>query len=190
MFKSLIFGFILSATLVFSSAAQSSNSSHGNAMASGSAAKSSLSPADKRFVDKAAEGGMAEVELGQLATQKAASEDVKKFGQRMVDDHSKANDQLKELASSKGVNLPSGLDAKDQATKERLSKLSGEQFDHAYMQDMVKDHTKDVAEFRHESTMAKDPDVKNFASQTLPTLQEHLSLAKSIAPQQASQAKK
>ena len=125
MFKSLIFGFILSATLVFSSAAQSSNSSHGNAMASGSAAKSSLSPADKRFIDKAAEGGMAEVELGQLATQKAASEDVKKFGQRMVDDHSKADQQLKQLASTKGVTLPTTLDKSAQKEYDKLSKLSG-----------------------------------------------------------------
>ena len=82
---------------------------------------SGLSPADKRFVKEAAQGGMAEVELGQLAVQKASSDDVKKFGQRMVDDHTKANDKLKEVASSEGITLPQGLNAKDEATKDRLS---------------------------------------------------------------------
>jgi putative membrane protein len=149
---------------------------------------SQLSAMDKHFIRKAAEGGLAEVELGKLATQKASSDEVKKFGQRMVDDHSKANDQLKQLAQQKGVDLPTQPDAKDKATKSRLEKLSGEQFDKAYMQDMVKDHTKDVSEFKKESTSAKDPDVKNFASQTLPTLQDHLKEAKSIAPKENKQA--
>ena|SRR5947209_2532043 len=153
-----------------------------------SSGSSQLSAMDKHFVRKAAQGGLAEVELGKLATQKASSDEVKKFGQRMVDDHSKANDQLKQLAQQKGVDLPTQPDAKDQATKKRLEKLSGEQFDKAYMQDMVKDHTKDVAEFQKESNSAKDPDVKNFASQTLPTLQDHLKEAKSIAPKENKEA--
>jgi putative membrane protein len=149
---------------------------------------SQLSASDQSFVKKAAAGGMAEVELGKLATEKASSDDVKKFGQRMVEDHSKANDQLKQLASQKGVNLPSDLEAKDKALKDRLSKLSGEQFDRAYMKNMVRDHTKDVAEFRKESKSAKDNDLKNFASQTLPTLEDHLKQAKSIAPNEDKQA--
>ena len=144
---------------------------------------------DQHFVKKAAEGGLAEVELGKLATEKASSDEVKKFGQRMVDDHSKANDQLKQLASSKGIEVPTDLSAKDKATKERLSKLSGEQFDKAYMKDMVKDHTQDVSEFKKESTSAKDPDVKNFASQTLPTLEDHLKQARSIAPKENKEAR-
>ena len=151
-----------------------------SAQTSSSNSSSHLSPADKAFVDKAAQGGMAEVELGKLATEKAQSEDVKKFGERMVNDHSKADDQLKQLASQKGVTLPSSLDAKDQALKDRLSKLSGSQFDHAYMQAMVQDHKKDVAEFQKESTSAKDPDVKNWAAQTLPTLQSHLQEAQQV----------
>jgi putative membrane protein len=148
---------------------------------------STLTAADRIFIKKAAEGGQAEVELGQLAGQKASSEEVKKFGQRMVDDHTKTNDQLKQLASRKGVNVPEKLNAKDKATKARLSRLSGEQFDRAYMNDMVTDHTKDVAEFRQESKSAKDPDVKNFASQTLPTLQDHLKEARTIAPKEKRQ---
>jgi putative membrane protein len=165
------------------SADQSSSQS-----ASSSKASSQLSAADQNFVKKAAEGGMAEVELGKLATEKASSDDVKKFGQRMVDDHGKANDQLKQIASQKGVNVPSDLDAKDKALKDRLSKLSGAEFDRAYMKNMVHDHTKDVAEFRKESKSAKDNDLKNFASQTLPTLEDHLKQAKSIAPKENKQA--
>ncbi len=125
---------------------------------------------------------MAEVELGKLATERASREEVKKFGQRMVDDHGKAGDQLKEIASSRGIQVPDKLSAKDQMTKDRLSKLSGEQFDRAYMSDMVKDHTQDVADFKLESSSGTDPDVKNFAVTTLPTLQDHLRLAKEIAP--------
>jgi putative membrane protein len=145
-------------------------------------AKAGLSAADRKFVREAAQGGMAEVELGKLATKRASSEEVKKFGQRMVDDHTRAGDQLKEIASSKGVQVPQQLSAKDKLTKERLAKLSGEQFDKAYMADMVKDHTQDVADFQRESKAGTDSDVKEFASKTLPTLEDHLRQAKKIAP--------
>ena len=100
----------------------------------------------------------------------------------MVDDHGKANDQLKQIASSKGVDLPSEPSPKNKATKDRLSKLSGQQFDKAYMTDMLQDHKKDVAAFQRESTSGRDQDVKSFATQTLPTLQDHLKDAQSIAP--------
>jgi putative membrane protein len=146
-----------------------------------SAGKSTM---DTKFLKKAAQGGMAEVELGQLAQQKASNEDVKKFGERMVSDHSKANEKLKAVAAEQHVDLPQQLDAKDQATKAKLEKLSGEQFDKAYMQDMVKDHKTDVSEFERASKSAKDPAVKNFATETLPILQEHLREAQRIAPMQ------
>lgn len=193
MAKSLMLAIVLCVGLVAIGSAQSSSSDQGGqkSASSGSMSKSGVSLADKKFVEKAAKGGMAEVELGQLATQKASSDDVKKFGQRMVDDHSKANEELKQVAGAKGIDLPKSLNAKEQATKDRLSKLSGDAFDRAYMQDMVKDHIKDVAEFQHESKSGKDSDIRNFASQTLPTLQEHLNQAKGIAPKgQSSQAKK
>ena len=166
--------------------AQSSSDSSMKQSSMSSMGKSSgsLSMADQKFMKEAADGGMAEVELGQLAAQKGSSDDVKKFGQRMVDDHSKANDQLKQIASEKGVSLPQEPSAKHKATKERLSKLSGSAFDKAYMADMVKDHTTDVADFRKESTTGKDTDVKNFAQQTLPTLEDHLKQAKSVATTQ------
>ena len=176
-------------------AAQSSDKAAGSSQdssksASSASGSSQLSAADQTFVKKAAQGGMAEVELGKLATQKASSEDVKKFGQRMVDDHTKANDQLKQIAGTKGVTLPTELDSKDQALKDRMSKLDGEKFDQAYMKNLVRDHTKDVSEFRKESTSGKDSDLKSFASQTLPTLEDHLKEAKNIAPKQDKQAMK
>ncbi len=150
----------------------------------GSASKASAGTAmtDTKFMKEAAQGGMAEVALGQLAAEKASSTEVKQFGQRMVDDHSKAGDELKQLASQKHVDLPQDLSAKDKATKATLEKLSGEPFDQAYMQDMVKDHKKDVSDFRRESKSAQDRDVKKFAAQTLPTLEDHLKQAESIAP--------
>ncbi|MGH9513540.1 MAG: DUF4142 domain-containing protein [Terriglobales bacterium] len=157
-------------------------------MGSTKADSSKLDTADRQFVTKAAEGGMAEVELGKLAVDKGSSEDVKKFGQRMVNDHTKANDQLKEVARKEDVKLPDELSAKDRATKAHLEKLSGASFDRAYMSDMVRDHEKDVAEFSRESKMAKDPEVKNFASQTLPTLRDHLKNARSVASQTGAQA--
>jgi len=140
-------------------------------------APGTLSNSDRKFVHEAAIGGMAEVEMGNLAQQKASSDAVKQFGQKMVTDHSKADDQLKQIASSKGVQVPASLDHKSQKEMDKLSKKSGADFDKAYMSLMVDDHKKDVAEFKKESNAAKDPDVRNFATQTLPTLQEHLQLA-------------
>jgi len=132
---------------------------------------------DNNFMVKAAEGGMAEVELGNLAVSHASDPKVKEFGQRMVTDHTKANDELKMIAKRKGDSLPPVISARDQATKDRLSKLSGAEFDRAYMSDMVKDHKADVSEFRKESNSGSDADYKAFAAKTLPTLEEHLKLA-------------
>jgi putative membrane protein len=140
-------------------------------------ADSKSSTGDSAWVMKVAKGGMAEVELGKLATEKAASDEVKKFGQRMVDDHSKANDDLKTLAQNKKITLPADMDPKEKALRDRLSKLSGAAFDRAYMQAMLADHRQDVAEFRKEANSGKDPDVKAFAAKTLPTLEEHLKIA-------------
>lgn len=136
-----------------------------------------LAGSEQAFVKEAATGGLMEVELGRLATEKASSPEVKQFGQRMVDDHGKANQELSTIAQQKNVQVPTELTGKAKADYDRLSKLSGEQFDRAYMQMMVRDHRKDVSDFRKQSTGAKDPDLKSFASQTLPTLEEHLKLA-------------
>jgi putative membrane protein len=145
--------------------------------------ESSIPAADSRFATKAAEGGMAEVELGNLAKEKASNDAVKQFGDRMVQDHTKANDELKQLASQKNINLPTTMDSKMQAEKDRLEKLSGAEFDKAYMRYMVSDHKKDVAEFQHQADRGQDSDLKAFASKTLPTLQEHLKLAQQTQSQ-------
>jgi putative membrane protein len=137
-----------------------------------------LAPADHNFVNEAAIGGMAEVELGNLAKEKASNSDVKTFGDRMATDHGKANDELKSWAQQKNVTLPSELDAKHKAERDRLAKLSGDAFDKAYMRLMVADHTHDVAAFKRESSGAKDPDLKAWAGKTLPTLEDHMKMAK------------
>lgn len=152
----------------------------GTAISGISVFAANLNSSDSMFFRKAAEGGMAEVKLGQLARDKAADQQVKDFGSRMVKDHGKANDQLKDLASKKDVTLPDSLSAKDQALYDRLSKMSGAAFDKEYMRAMIRDHEQDVAEFRKESEMAKDSDAKDFAAKTLPTLEDHLQQAKEI----------
>jgi putative membrane protein len=136
---------------------------------------------DQTFMKEAAIGGMEEVELGNLAKQKASSNDVKQFGERMATDHGKADEDLKKIAQQKSIQLPTALDAKHKATVDRLSKLSGDAFDKAYMKEMLSDHKHDVAAFKKESTSAKDADVKQFASNTLPTLEDHLKLAQDTA---------
>jgi putative membrane protein len=145
---------------------------------------SALRGRDRDFVMDAARGGLAEVELGKLAVAKGTSPDVKQFGQRMIDDHSKANDKLREVALAKGVTLPSEMDRKTRDEYRKLDKMSGERFDHAYVDMMVKDHKKDVADFDHEAKRGNDPDVQRFASMTLPTLQEHLTMVEGLKSMQ------
>ncbi len=139
---------------------------------------SSSGSEDIEFILDAAKGGLAEVQLGQLAAQRAQNDEVKKFAQRMVDDHTKANAQLKSIAESKSIKLPDDLEGKDKSLMQRLEKLNGAAFDRAYMNAMVTDHQKDVNEFKKESNSGRDPQVKSFAASTLPTLEEHLQQAK------------
>jgi putative membrane protein len=144
------------------------------------AKESGETSADEHFVREAASGGTAEVELGKLAAEKATNERVKRFGQQMVADHGKANAELKTLAMKKRINTDSDLDAKSQATHDRLSQLSGAAFDKAYIEEMVADHTKDVANFRNESRSGQDADVKACAAKTLPALEEHMKMVENI----------
>jgi putative membrane protein len=138
---------------------------------------------DEKFVTKAAQGGMAEVDLGNVAKQNGANDAVKQFGERMVTDHSKANDELKALAQQKNWTLPSEPKASDKSKKDRLSKMTGADFDKAYMRDMVQDHQADVKEFQKCATSCSDPDLKAWAAKTLPTLQDHLKMAQDGAKQ-------
>jgi putative membrane protein len=148
--------------------------------ASGASASAGVAAADKRFITEAAQGGMAEVALGQLAQQKAASDAVKQFGARMVKDHTAANDALIKIANDKGVEVPQKLEGKHQRMIDRLSKMSGEEFDRTYVREMVSDHKKDVSDFEKASRDAKDPDVKAFATSTLPVLKEHRQMAEQL----------
>jgi len=135
---------------------------------------------DKKFAKDAALGGLTEVELGKLAAQKASNDAVKQFGQRMVDDHSKANEQLKQIAGKSNIEVPAALDSKHQSRIDKLAKLSGPAFDKAYVKDQLKDHERDVDDFKSEAQNGSDPNVKQFAMQTLPTLEEHLNAAKDL----------
>ena len=162
---------------VSTSASATDTSSTTSTSATGTTA-SAMSEDDKKFVMAAANGGMMEVKAGEIAASNATNADVKAFGQRMVTDHGKANDELKQLATNKGLALPTDIDADHQKKVDDLSKKKGKAFDKAYMDDMVKDHEKDVAEFQKESTSAQDPDLKAWVTKTLPTLQDHLKMAK------------
>lgn len=137
--------------------------------------------ADRSFVKDALEGGMAEVQLGQLAAQKGSSDDVKQFGQRMVTDHTKLGDEMKQVAMQMGVNPPSGLSKKDQQLVTKLNSLSGTQFDNAYIVAMVKDHKKDAEDFRAEAEQSQNPQVQQVAQQGAQMIDHHLELIDKIA---------
>ncbi len=136
---------------------------------------------DLAFMNDAAPGGLAEVELGRLAAERATSPQVKQFAQQMIEDHSKAGEKLEQLAQLKKVELPPGILPQAKQTKEKLSKLSGENFDREYVKAMVQAHQKDVAGFEAVSKNATDADVKAFAAATLPTLQHHLEMIRALA---------
>ena len=134
----------------------------------------------KQFMKEAAVGGLTEVALGKLAQENGASPAVKQFGQRMVTDHSKANRELESLAKKQDVTLPQHLDAKHEAVRDRLAKLSGKAFDEAYMNEMTSDHRQDVEDFKTASQSLDDPAVQSFAKRTLPVLEAHLKKADEV----------
>lgn len=140
-----------------------------------------LTMAEKSFIKEAASGGMMEVQLGKLAQEKGASQEVKDFGQMMATDHGKANDELQSLMTKKQMKMPAKLEGKHKKMVDHLSGLSGQEFDKKYAKEMVKDHEKDVAHFKKMSEKAKDPEVKAFAEKTLPVLEKHLQHAKDMA---------
>lgn len=139
-----------------------------------------LSGNDRNFITEAAEGGMAEVELGKLAQQNGARADVKQFGQRMVEDHGKANEELKAVASNLGATVPAEPGKKHRGDIQKLSKLTGDKFDREYVAHMVKDHEKDISAFEKQSKKGDAQELKQFAAKSLPTLQEHLKMARAM----------
>jgi putative membrane protein len=134
-----------------------------------------------KFAVAAAQGGLTEVELGKLALRNAADPSVREFGMRMVSDHSHANEELKAIAGQKKIQLPAEVSSSQKSTIEKLSKLTGAEFDKAYMADMVTDHEEDVAEFQTQSKDGNTEEIKAFAGKTLPTLQSHLEMAREVA---------
>jgi len=137
--------------------------------------------ADQAFVRKALEGGAVEVQLGQLAQQKSQSEDVKQFGQKMVEDHTQLAEQMKPIAQQLGVKEPKGPSKKDKQLIAKLEGLSGPQFDEAYIQAMVKDHKEDLKEFKDEAQAAQNQNVKQAAQQGAGVISQHLQLIQQIA---------
>jgi putative membrane protein len=141
---------------------------------------------DQQFLRHAASDGLAEVQLGQMAEKQATNPEVQHFAQRMVTDHTQANQELMTLAQSKNISVPQAVDKKEQKTAAALGKKHGTSFDHAYMRDMVTDHEKAVQLFTAEANEGRDADIKAFATKTLPTLQEHLQMARQLAQQSGS----
>lgn len=134
-----------------------------------------------RFVQEAASGGMMEVQLGRLATERAQDERVRQFGQRMVQDHTQANNDLMQAASRMNMVPPTTMMPMHQEHYDRLSRLSGRDFDRAYIRMMVEDHAQDVRNFEHQARNGDNPDVRDFANRTLPTLREHLQMVRDMA---------
>jgi putative membrane protein len=139
-----------------------------------------LSNDDRQFITQAAQGGMAEVELGKLAQQKASSGDVKQFGQMMVEHHSKGNSELEAIASKLGAAPPKTLDQKHQEVVKKFEKLSGADFDREYARQMVQDHERTIALFEKQAKRGDNEELKQFASKQLPLLQEHLKMARGL----------
>jgi len=162
-----------------SETAEHSTADHSTRSEKGSAHLNS----DQKFIQEATLGGLMEVELGHLAQTHGGSQAVKDFGQKLIDDHGKANDELKQIAQKKGIVLSEIAGSKkgnDSSVDKHLAKLSGAEFDKAFASHMVKDHETDIKKFEHEASKGTDADVKAFAEKCLPTLREHLAAAKQL----------
>jgi putative membrane protein len=137
-------------------------------------AASTVSAADQGFILAAAQGGMTEVKLGELASKNGKRDDVKEFGQMMVKDHTAINDDLKSLAAQKGVTLPDSLDAKHQGMVDKMAALTGSAFDDAYIAAMIKGHKQDAKAFKSESAATTDANIKSFLDKSIPVVEAHL----------------
>jgi putative membrane protein len=133
-----------------------------------------ISTADQGFIFAAAQGGMTEMKLGELASTNGMRDDVKHFGQMMVKDHTAINDDLKALGTQKGVALPDGLDARHQAMVDKMAALTGSAFDDAYIKGMIKAHQKDAKAFNAEAAATQDADIKSFLDKSIPVVEAHL----------------
>jgi putative membrane protein len=176
--KSKIFGLLSVVVLLLMGMMTSANAQDNTGMNSGMA---KMSSADQKFMMTAAKGGMAEVEMARLALQKSSNESVKQYAQKMIDDHTMAGDELKQLASTKGVTLPMQADAKQMAMMAKMQRLSGAEFDKMYVKEAgVKAHQDMEKLFMKESMNGKDMDAKAWAAKILPTVQMHLQMARDM----------
>jgi putative membrane protein len=137
--------------------------------------------ADKAFVRKALEGGMTEIQLGQLALQKSSNDDVKQFAQKMIDDHTKLGDEMKQVGQQMGIKAPDSPSSKDKSAMAKLQALSGDDFDKAYIKDMVKDHQQDAKDFKQEAQTTTNPALKSVVVQGQQVIDEHLQMIQQIA---------
>lgn len=166
------------ATVVNSTTANANGQVIDSTNSSSSSTSSMTTP--EGFMTEAAKGGLAEVELSRLATTKSQNADVKKYANQMIQDHTNANTELKQLAGKKNVTLPTDLSAEHKAIKDKLSGLSGAEFDREYINAMVTDHEKSVNLFRAQADGGTDTDAKAFAAKTLPKLKGHLDMVKDM----------
>lgn len=174
--KSYLFGFIslVAAPLLL---AQSMQQQSPPPAGTAGAEKSST---DATFMKKLAQGDLAEVDAGRLASERATNPGVKEFGEHMVKDHSKNSSELDALAKEHGVEVPSTIDKEHAAAKSKLDSATGASFDSEYIKAQVRDHEKTVQLLRHEIQDGQDPAVKEFAQKTLPVVEHHLSMAKDL----------
>lgn len=162
-------------------AGQNANSNSAQNSNGNMSAGATVSNNDRKFMQTAAAGGMSEVEMARLALERGSSDAVKQFAQKMIDDHTANNQELMQLASSKGVTLPAGPDARHRAMMEKMSKLSGADFDHQYIMNAgVKDHQKMLKLLQDETRKGRDADVKAFAAKTVPAVEMHLKMARDM----------
>ena len=180
---------MIAAAFMFPAGFASAASDSTKASESGKGSKSKLPSGEERFMKEAASAGLMEVELGKMAAEKGSHQRVKEFGKRMQADHSKANAQLKKIASSKGVDLPTQPSGEHKSTMDKLTKLSGAEFDREYMEAMIDDHKEDIEKFETQADKAKDPELRKFASENLPILKKHLELAQSTEKQIKTESK-
>jgi putative membrane protein len=136
---------------------------------------------DDSFLKMAAQGNVAEIALGQLALQNAESAEVKQFGAKIIQDHQQASQEVQQLASKAGIQLPSQISQEQKTRQVELAQLSGHSFDLAYMQYMLKDHRKEVKQFEQTAQHLQHPAVKTWALNTLPILLQHVELASNVA---------
>ena len=132
---------------------------------------------NEQFIRDAAQGDMLEMRLGEIAQQKAASPEVKEFAQRMQQDHSAHLEKVRGLAAGNNIKLSNELDSKHRSEVDKYAKMNGKDFDRQYMTHMVQDHQKDIKEYEKAQQQVTNPDEKALASETLPILKDHLSMA-------------